>query len=513
MSRNNALLSDLHEIKTAGGALWSELRDARILVTGATGFFGRWLLESFSHINRECELGAFLVAVSRDPAKFKASAPHLAHDNFISFHRSDVRNFIPPQGNFTHIIHAATESCGAQKHHDAMHMVDTIISGTRHLLDFARTQNKPRFLYISSGAIYGAARVEVMNETDTTAPRLSDGNLEYSESKRMAETLCMLAHREWNLPVTIARGFSFIGPHFPLDEHFAIGNFIRDALAEKPIDIKGDGTAIRSYLYASDLTRWLWTILLRGTPGEAYNVGSDQAITIRQVAEQVKRIIAPKIDIHIAGKANRRAPKIAQVPGIQKAKKELQLIPHISLDEAIRRTAEWYRITGQTTAKLAPESNLKNIQAIIFDFDGVMTDNRVAVMQNGEEAVFCNRSDGLGIEMLRKQNIPMLILSKEKNPVVGMRAKKLGIECLQGIDDKPVALAAWLKEHGFDVEQTVYLGNDINDLGCMQMVGWPIAVADSYPPVKNIARILLHKNGGHGAVRELADMMVIAKNA
>lgn len=147
-------------------------------------------------------------------------------------------------------------------------------------------------------------------------------------------------------------------------------------------------------------------------------------------------------------------------------------------------------------------------QAMVFDFDGVFTDNGVLVDETGRESVRCNRSDGLGLGMLKAAGIPLLILSKERNPVVSKRAEKLGIECVQAMDNKRDFLKGWAAERGYDPARISYLGNDINDIESMQWVGLPVAVADAYPPVKAEAAVVLQRAGGHGAVRELADLVL-----
>lgn len=156
----------------------------------------------------------------------------------------------------------------------------------------------------------------------------------------------------------------------------------------------------------------------------------------------------------------------------------------------------------------------RDIHLLIFDFDGVMTDNRVLVMQDGTEGATCNRSDGLGIGLLKEGiatngwNLSMMVMSKEKNPVVGKRCEKLKLECRQGIDDKLSELHRVLQERGITLEQVAYVGNDINDLACMRVVGLPIAVGDAYPPILAVAKGVTTKLGGHGAVREVCDWFI-----
>ena len=151
------------------------------------------------------------------------------------------------------------------------------------------------------------------------------------------------------------------------------------------------------------------------------------------------------------------------------------------------------------------------VRAIIFDFDGVFTDNRVIVNEDGQESVICNRSDGLGISAIKKYGISLLVLSKEKNPVVQKRCEKLGIPSVQGIDDKKIFLAAWLKENAINLNHVIYLGNDVNDIECLKYVGCGVVVADAHDDAKMAAKIVLKNNGGQGAVRELCDL-VMSKN-
>jgi YrbI family 3-deoxy-D-manno-octulosonate 8-phosphate phosphatase len=151
-----------------------------------------------------------------------------------------------------------------------------------------------------------------------------------------------------------------------------------------------------------------------------------------------------------------------------------------------------------------------DVDAVVTDFDGVHTDDTVTISADGTERVTVTRTDGMGVALLRRAGVPVLILSTERNPVVTARAHKLGVDVVQGSDDKAVALFAWLAERGLDPARVAYLGNDVNDIGCLLSVGWPIAVADAHPDVLAAARLVLTARGGHGAVRELADLVVLA---
>jgi spore coat polysaccharide biosynthesis protein SpsF len=148
------------------------------------------------------------------------------------------------------------------------------------------------------------------------------------------------------------------------------------------------------------------------------------------------------------------------------------------------------------------------IQAIIFDFDGVFTDNRVIVDEDGNESVICNRSDGLGISAIKKCGFTLLVLSKEKNPVVQKRCEKMGIPYVQGVDDKKTFLVSWLEEKAINRNNVIYLGNDVNDIECLQYVGCGVVVADAHEDVKKVTENILKNKGGQGAVRELCDQVI-----
>jgi YrbI family 3-deoxy-D-manno-octulosonate 8-phosphate phosphatase len=143
-------------------------------------------------------------------------------------------------------------------------------------------------------------------------------------------------------------------------------------------------------------------------------------------------------------------------------------------------------------------------QALILDFDGVFTDNKVILSADGVESVVCDRSDGFAIQMLQRSGFPILVLSTEKVPIVKLRSQKLGLNCIHGVDEKAAILATWLKDNKLDPKRAIYVGNDVNDLTCMAVVGLPVAVADAFPEAKAAARAVLSARGGQGAVREVA---------
>ena len=160
------------------------------------------------------------------------------------------------------------------------------------------------------------------------------------------------------------------------------------------------------------------------------------------------------------------------------------------------------------TNKMPSTQTLSQVKAVIFDFDGVFTDNRVIVSTTGEEFVICDRGDGMGTNLLAAAGIKMLILSKEQNAVVSSRGKKLNIEVIQGCDDKLPELIKWLQKNNVDAQQAAYIGNDINDLECLRHVGVAVIPADAHHSVINTATWILQHNGGRGAIREFADVLL-----
>ena len=177
------------------------------------------------------------------------------------------------------------------------------------------------------------------------------------------------------------------------------------------------------------------------------------------------------------------------------------------IDEPIDLTVAEVLLAEQRRSK-AMESLPNPVRALVLDFDGVITDNRVMISQDGTEAVLCHRGDGWGIVQLKERGIPVLVLSTEANPVVKARCQKLNVPCIQGVRDKREALQVWLEQQGIQKEHVVYVGNDINDLACMNWVGCGVAVSDAVPEVRRLARLVLQHRGGSGAVREIVDLIM-----
>lgn len=198
--------------------------------------------------------------------------------------------------------------------------------------------------------------------------------------------------------------------------------------------------------------------------------------------------------------------------------REFRFFGHVGLQVAEHETAA-LEIDNPSQLEIARECahifdndrHRFDIDALVMDFDGVHTDDLVSVDQTGLESVRVSRSDGMGVEMLRKIGLPMLILSKEKNPVVAARGKKLQVDVIQGIDDKAKSLTDWCNQQAISLHRVAYVGNDVNDIQCLELVGWPVVVPNSHPALAKYARVRLRAPGGRGAIREISELILASR--
>lgn len=333
---------DLDHVVRHAGDVWEALRGGRVLVTGGTGFFGQWLVESLAYASRALGLATRVVVLTRDPARANARAGRVELPPGVTYARGDVRE-LSVDGPFDWCVHAATDASVALNAEAPEEMVSTTVDGTRAVLAFARRQPLRGLLLCSSGAVYGRQPPDLARvpEEYRGGPDVTDPAQAYAEGKRMAE-LCGAIAAKRGVPATIARCFAFVGPFLPIDTHFAVGNFVRDRLDGGPIAVRGDGTAVRSYLYAADLAVWLWTILVRGAAGRAYNVGSEREISIYALAQLVAGSAEAAASVVRGREPDRGVPAERYVPSTRRARTELGLEERVPLADAIERTARWY---------------------------------------------------------------------------------------------------------------------------------------------------------------------------
>jgi len=329
--------SDLDRVVATLAPLWPDLAAKRLFLTGGTGFIGRWLLEALAAADAAHGLGVEVVVLTRDPASVAVKTPHLA--GRFRYVAGDVLDLAADGSHYDFVIHAATDASADLNRRDPRRMFDTIVTGTRRALDFAVAAQATRFFFLSSGAVYGAQPWDVTHVAEDWrgGPDCAEPMNAYAEGKRAAEMLCGIYGRQFDLDVVNARIFALLGPLLSLDIHFAAGNFIRDALAGQTIRVEGAGTAVRSYLYAADLTVWLWTILLQATRGATYNVGSEEAVSIADLAARTAMLLGGTHEI--LGRPDPGWNPGRYVPATAKIRGELNLAATVGLDEAIRRTA------------------------------------------------------------------------------------------------------------------------------------------------------------------------------
>ena len=338
--------SDVTAVVKRRAREFGTLRGARIFMTGGTGFMGRWLLHVLLAADATLELDTEITLLTRDPAAFSKRYPHLAGAPPVNLMRGDVRSFDFPTGRFDRVVHLAAETNTMLRNPPPEEYFDVIVDGTRRVLDLAERTGVGSLLLVSSGAVYGkpsAAHLR-LGEEDPYGPPPTDLRSAYGEAKRCAELLACARADRCGFVATVARCFAFVGPYIPLDSGFAVGNFIRDALLGREIMIRGDGLPIRTFLYAADMAEWLWTIAIAGRSCRPYNVGSNEEVTIAELAGTIARLAHSGISVRILGDATLVGVSSSYVPDVTRAQAELGLDVTVPLDEALRRTVDWYRI-------------------------------------------------------------------------------------------------------------------------------------------------------------------------
>jgi nucleoside-diphosphate-sugar epimerase len=331
--------SDLASIQVAQQIDWKQLHNARLLLTGGTGFIGRWLLEALQQANDRLALNLHITVPSRQPNIFRQRAGHLLVNGKLDLLPLDIA-VSRLNGDFTHIIHAATDASAALNDEAPLTVFRTIVRGTEHVLELAASQPGTKVLFLSSGAVYGQQPQELAGipESWNGSPNPQLAKNAYGEAKRAAEMLCAVYRKQFAVNVVTARIFSLLGPFMPLDTHFAAGNFIRDALAEQRIIVQGNGRPIRSYLYPSDLVIWLLTLLTASPRQAAYNVGSERGVSIAELAQTVAQLISRQ-GHEVLGRDDTGWNAGRYVPDTSLIRKEFDLTESVTLEYSILSTA------------------------------------------------------------------------------------------------------------------------------------------------------------------------------
>jgi nucleoside-diphosphate-sugar epimerase len=318
-----------------------KLKNSNILITGGTGFIGKWLTEMFIYLNENFSFNTTIFLLSRNITK----ESNYNGISYIHYIKSDIKNIKELPTVLNYIIHAAGTPDSKEHVSNPLKTIETVIGGTQKILDLSsRLPNLIKFIHISSNKIYGNNFSTIpIDESNSTIIGYNNQDV-YSESKRMSETICKSYISEFQLPITIVRPFAFIGPFQHLDKPWAINNFIRDAILGGPIKILGNEYSSKSYMYGSDLANYMLNILVFGKIGEAYNVGSSNPITLIDLATKIKTIIDSEIEIKVKSSKDIYSKTIFDVPDTTKIENELNIKEGFGIDEALRRTILWNKL-------------------------------------------------------------------------------------------------------------------------------------------------------------------------
>ena len=342
MTATHPLQADLDAALERAEADLRALSGGRVLVTGGTGFVGSWLLDLVAWGVQRLGLDLAVTALTRQPQAWAARMPHLAADPAFTTLAGDVRTFDFPPGEFAAMVLGAASSDNAWTTANPTQAVDTIVTGTLRALAFADASGVSRLLLLSSGAVYGRqppGLVAIPEDHSGAPPLEPTGAAAYAQAKRTAEVLVALAARPGRRAVA-ARIFSVYGPYLPLDTHFAIGNFLRDAVRGGAVTVRGDGSPVRSYLYGADLAVGLLACLARGASGAAYNLGGSEPVRLGDLASLIASLASPPVEVRVLGE-----PEAADryVPDVRRIAADLGVEPAVSLAEGVLRTMAWAR--------------------------------------------------------------------------------------------------------------------------------------------------------------------------
>jgi dTDP-glucose 4,6-dehydratase len=351
LTRGDIIDEDCRRVTSGQVSRLDPLKNERLLITGGTGFMGTWLAEMIAFLNDNFDFNIHVTLLSSRASSLQKRVPHIASRHDVTLIERDIRNLTDIPTDISWIVHAAANPDSRFHASYPLRTIEIIVNGTNALLEYAsRLPELKKVLNISSGHVYGTQswNVAAIPENFLGGLDCSALNSAYPESKRLAETICAVYRNQQRLPILNARPFAFIGPYQLLDRPWAINNFIRDSLLGGPIRILGDGQTVRSYMYSSDMAWWLLIMLVHGTVGMNYNVGSPEAVTLQTLAEKIAGQF-PKPPRIVKGLSQDKLLRRTKfVPSVDLAEKSLGLRITVDLDTALKRTIAWNQSAEKT---------------------------------------------------------------------------------------------------------------------------------------------------------------------
>jgi nucleoside-diphosphate-sugar epimerase len=335
--------SDLKFIFTKCKYEFDLLTNKSILITGGTGFFGKWFLELIFYANKNYNTNILTTLITRNENKFFLENPHYKNNKFLKIIQIDILDLKKINHKFDFLLHmAATSAIETFNGETDTNKTRTLFNGAKNIMEIAIENNISKILFTSSGVVYGSSSKDIKDESDVSHSLNLEKRNGLAKGKILAEDIISNLSLENNINFKIARCFSFVGPYLPLDIHYAIGNFINDAIFKDKILINGNGSPYRSYLYISDTLIWL-TKLLVGNEEGVFNVGSERRIQIIELANMVRDIIAPSKEVIIQEKEVHEGnfKRDVYLPNTTKIRESLGVKEWTSLENAISKTAEF----------------------------------------------------------------------------------------------------------------------------------------------------------------------------
>lgn len=321
-----------HSLAATGTPLLERLRDSRVLVTGASGFAGSWLLSMLCFLNDMHGFRIKVTAVVRYPSRVEAQAPFLAGRPDITWSATDVRQLVGLPDDVQWVIHAA--GVPDSRHHatSPIETASTIGEGTFRVLRLAEQATQLQgILHLSSGLV----------DAPSTQHRLAGPSMAYVEAKRFSETLCYAFRTQAKLPIVISRPFTLLGPFQSLDSPWAANNFLHAALEGQPLKIRGDGRAVRSYLYGSDMALLALAQMAHGESGDVYDLGGIDPMSVIDLANLVAAQARRPLEVRVNAAARPTADDHF-VPDMRRSFEHLGAKPAFSTEMAVARSLSWY---------------------------------------------------------------------------------------------------------------------------------------------------------------------------